>query len=179
MTDMASPGKQANMPKKRTPSVANSAKTIERKPSEAPGSVVSHAQSKVSAAGTQPVEEEDEEEFEEVDDDEEEEDDGTEEAFPAGTVDHKGDIVDDEGKVIGHALGDNISELEGSVVDQEGVSHNWGSSFILFQTVLRAERAFDACLKSKCLKDASRITKKVASSSSVQSPSSIQSPTPV
>jgi len=64
-------------------------------------------------------EEEDDDEYENVEqtNDGEEEDDETEEAIPAGSVDHEGNIVDDAGHVIGKAQ----SEVpEGSMVDQEG-----------------------------------------------------------
>lgn len=119
MADVAS-RKTANMPKKRTPSVANSAKTLDRKPSEAPKSVVASvaesAEHEKSETGdyetvTNADGEEEEEEYE---------DDGTEEAVPAGSVDYKGDVIDEAGKVVGHVTGDKASELEGSIVDQEG-----------------------------------------------------------
>ncbi|RDL42399.1 uncharacterized protein BP5553_02378 [Venustampulla echinocandica] len=42
------------------------------------------------------------------------------EAIVAGSVNQDGDVVDDEGNVIGHVKGQNASQLEGSMVDQEG-----------------------------------------------------------
>lgn len=122
MADVAS-RKTANMPKKRAPSVANSAQTLERKPSEAPKSVVASvaesAEHEKSESGdfetvtnAEGEEEEEEEEYED--------DDGTEEAVPAGSVDYKGDVINEAGKVVGHVTGDKASNLEGSIVDQEG-----------------------------------------------------------
>jgi len=62
--------------------------------------------------------------------DEEQTEDGTEtqapqeeegvEAIPAGSVDQNGNVVDNDGKVIGHVNGDKGSQLAGSMVDQEG-----------------------------------------------------------
>jgi len=42
------------------------------------------------------------------------------EAIQAGSVNENGDVVDNDGKVIGHVNGDKASELAGSAVDQEG-----------------------------------------------------------
>ncbi len=42
------------------------------------------------------------------------------EAIPAGNVDQDGNVVTDEGRIIGKVNGDNASRLEGNLVDQEG-----------------------------------------------------------
>jgi len=47
------------------------------------------------------------------------EEEGTE-AIPAGSVNKKGEVVDNDGQVIGHVSGDKGSQLAGSMVDQEG-----------------------------------------------------------
>lgn len=46
-----------------------------------------------------------------------EEDEGTE-AIPAGSVDKEGNVVDEEGKVLGHVTGEHKS-LEASIVDKK------------------------------------------------------------
>jgi hypothetical protein len=127
--------KLPNQPKKRAPSVANTAQSLQKKPSEAepPKSVVDDAKSQALESTTGDVEEsntggefehvtnpDEEEEEEDGEEEEEEDDDGTEQAIPAGSVDHQSNVVDDEGKVIGHVTGDKASDLEGSIVDQEG-----------------------------------------------------------
>lgn len=47
------------------------------------------------------------------------EEEGTE-AIPAGSVNKDGDVVDNDGQVIGRVNGDKASQLAGSMVDQEG-----------------------------------------------------------
>lgn len=50
---------------------------------------------------------------------EESEEDGTE-VIPAGSVDNEGNVLDKDGKTIGHVNGEATSNFEGSMVDQEG-----------------------------------------------------------
>jgi hypothetical protein len=122
----------SNTPKKASTSIANSSKSPVKKPSEVPGSVTSQVETMESnlddkgniepETGTGDFENITDVDLEEEEEEEEEEEDDnmTEEAVPAGSVDHKGDVINDTGIVIGHVTGDKASDLEGSMVDQEG-----------------------------------------------------------